>query len=99
MVNKSKTLDPLSNLSEGDYIAFQWDYGGLGKEIIVDSITSISENSVLVHFLYGYKSEAEWVNKKDIIAVGDMSATSKIKGWSGNFNILQPNHELLNAIS
>lgn len=95
--NSSKPLLPtvLSNLKQGDYIAFKWDYGIFGEEIIVDSITSIEDKQVLVHFLYGYKSEAEWIKKEDIIAIGDMSAKGKIKGWSGNFNILLPNHELL----
>ena len=85
----------LSNLKVGDYIAFQWNYGIFGKEIIVDNITCVEDEKVLVHFLYGYKSEGEWVEKSDIIAIGDMSANGKIKGWSGNFNILLPNHELL----
>jgi len=85
----------LSNLKAGDYIAFQWNYGIFGKVIIVDNITCVEDEQVLVHFLYGYKSEGEWVKKSDIIAIGDMSANGKIKGWSGNFNILLPNHELL----
>lgn len=85
----------LSNLKTGDYIAFQWDYGTFGEEIIVDSITCVEKEQVLVHFIYGYKSEAEWVNKKDIIAVGDVAGNGKIKGWSGNFSILLPNHKLL----
>ena len=85
----------LSNLKTGDYIAFQWDYGTFGKEIIVDNISCVDDEKVLVHFLYGYKSEGEWVKKSDIIAIGDMSANGKIKGWTGNFNILLPNHELL----
>ena len=85
----------LSNLKVGDYIAFQWNYGIFGKEIIVDNISCVEDEKVLVHFLYGYKSEGEWVEKSDIIAIGDMSANGKIKGWSGNFNILLPNHELL----
>lgn len=86
-------LSALSNLKIGDYIAFQWNYGTFGKEIIVDSITCIEDEQVLVHFLYGCKSESEWVKKSDIIAIGDISANGKIKGWSGNFNILLPNHE------
>ena len=85
----------LSNLKVGDYIAFQWNYGMFGKEIIVDNISYVDDEKVLVHFLYGYKSEGEWVKKSDIIAIGDMSANGKIKGWTGNFNILLPNHELL----
>ena len=47
-------------LEIGDYIAFEWSYGVFGKEIIVDSITMVKPDEVLVHFLYGYKSEAQW---------------------------------------
>ena len=85
----------LSNLKVGDYIAFQWNYGIFGKEIIVANISCVDDEKALVHFLYGYKSDGEWVKKSDIIAIGDMSANGKIKGWTGNFNILLPNHELL----
>jgi len=85
----------IAQLKQGDYIAFQWNYGIFGKEIIVNNITCIRGNDVLVHFLYGYKSEAEWVSKDKIIAIGDPSASGKIKGWSGNFNIILPEHELL----
>ena len=90
--NKEKYLD---NLKEGDYIAFQWDYGIFGKDIIVDRVTSINNDEVLIHFLYGYKSEAEWIKKDKIIAIGDNNFNGKIDGWSGNFNILIPEHELL----
>ena len=95
--NSTKPVLPavLSNLKKGDYIAFQWDYGIFGKEIIVDSITCVEDDKVLVHFLYGHKSEAEWVKKSDIIAVGDKSCNGRIKGWTGFFDILLPNHELL----
>lgn len=93
---QNKIKKELYNLEAGDYIAFQWNYGTLGKEIVVSNITLIDDEQVLAHFLIGYKSEAEWVNKKDIIAIGDNTfGTGKIKGWSGKFNILQPNHELL----
>jgi len=78
----------LSNLKHGDYIAFEWEFGIFGKEVIVSSITSVTDEQVLVHFMCGLRSEAEWVKKQDIIAVGDMSAKGKLKGWSGNFNIL-----------
>ena len=86
----------IERLKPGDYIAFEWKYGTLGPEIMVTNITSVGKNYVLVHFLDGYKSEAEFVKKGDIIAIGDTSATGKIKHWIGNFNILQPNHPLLN---
>ena len=96
-MKKGTDINPTTNLKEGDYIAFEWAFGIFGKEIIVTSITSVKNDDVLVHFLYGYKSESEWIKKKDIIAIGDTSASGKIKGWSGNFNILLPNHELLKS--
>lgn len=85
----------LANLVLGDFIAFEWAYGMFGREIIVAPITLYHEDEVLVHFLYGYQSESEFIKKSDIIAVGSSSANGKIKGWSGNFNILIPDHELL----
>jgi hypothetical protein len=85
----------LSQLKEGDYIAFPFTYNGEQVEIIVDNITSVNDKEVLVHFLYGHHSLAEYIKKEDIIAIGDMNANGKIKGWSGKFNILKPNHDLL----
>lgn len=90
-----KNQDVLSKLKPGDYVAFEWAHGIFGKTIIVDKITSVKNDEVLVHFMYGHSSEAEYIKKKDIIAIGDMSATEKIKGYGGKFNILQPDHELL----
>lgn len=88
-------MKTLQSLEINDYIAFEWEYGPLGKEIIVDKVSSIHGNKVLVHFLYGLRGEAEYVDLDKIIAIGDPSANGKIKGWSGNFNILIPTHELL----
>lgn len=85
----------LASLKPGDYIAFVWKYGTFGEEIVVDNITEVYDNDVLVHFLYGYKSEAEFVKKEDIIAIGNPNGTGKIKGWTGNFDILKPDHPLL----
>lgn len=92
-----KTKFMLNNLKVGDYIAFGFNYnGGIPTEIIVSDITSIEENEVLVHFLYGYKSMSEYIKKEDIIALGNMDGQDKIIGWSGNFDIIQPQHKLLN---
>ena len=88
----------LNNLKEGDFIAFGFDYnGGEPNEIIVSNITSLgNRNDVLVHFNYGHHSLGEWVKKENIIAVGNPKATNRIKGWGGYFDILQPEHKLLN---
>jgi len=95
MENKDSVKRVLAQLKKGDYIAFPFTYNGERKEIIVDNITSVSDKEVLVHFLYGHHSLAEYIKKEDIIAVGDMNASGRIKGWIGTFNILKPNHELL----
>jgi hypothetical protein len=86
----------LENLKEGDYIAFGFSYnGGKHTDIVVDNITSVSKGRVLVHFLYGHHSLAEYIEKKDIIAIGNKGGESKIKGWGGKFDLLLPNHPLL----
>ena len=90
-----KTLD---NLEKRDYIAFEFNYnGGEPDEIIVDNISSIAKDYVIVHFLYGYKALSEITQKEDILAIGETRvATKSIKGWSGDFHIL--NQEKINEI-
>lgn len=88
----------INELKENDFIAFPYNYGihqGEGGEIVVDCISKIQNDKVLVHFLYGYKSEAEWVNKSDILAIGNMKGKSELKGWTGKFDILKPSHPLI----
>ena len=89
-------MKSLDTLVIDDSIAFEWKFGTLGPEIFVAKISSVEDDRVLVHFLYGYKSESEWVKKNEIIAIGDLLATGKIKGWTGHYNILIPDHKLLN---
>lgn len=90
-------INSLNTLKKGDYIAFGFNYnGGEPNEIIVDNITSIEKSGrVLVHFLYGHRSLAKHISKSDIIAIGNHKANGKIKGWSGNYEILKPDHPLL----
>jgi hypothetical protein len=58
-------MKSVSDLAGGDYIAFGFNYNGeRPKEIIVDNITKVYENSVLVHFIYGLKSLSEVVRKE-----------------------------------
>ena len=81
---------------EGQFVGFGFNYNGdKHDEIIVDRITMVMDDKVLVHFMYGYKSLGEWINKDDIIAIGDSKSSGKINGWTGNFNILKPEHPLL----
>ena len=83
-------------LSENDYIAFGFNYnGGEPSEILVSNITKVYSDKVLVHFLYGHHSLGEFIYKKDIIAIGNNNSSGKIKGYRGNFEILLPNHPLL----
>jgi hypothetical protein len=83
-------MKSISDLAKGNYIAFGFNYhGGKPNEIIVDNITNVDGDKVLVHFLYGYKSLGEYVNKKDILAIGNNeTGEGKIKGWSGKYDIL-----------
>lgn len=92
-------MKTLENLAEGDYIAFGYNHnGGEPNEIFVANISFKREKYVTVHFMYGHHSIGETVNYEDIIAIGDMSASGKIKHWGGKFNILQPEHRLLKAL-
>jgi hypothetical protein len=90
-------MKSIDRLTEEDYIAFGFNYNeGEPNEIIVNNITSIYEDRVLVHFLYGYKSLAEFVKKEDILAIGNEEGEGKIKGWTGKYDIL--NQERINKI-
>ena len=85
-------MKSLDNLEKGDYIAFAFKFNGdCSKEIIVDNITEIYKNKVLVHFVYGHRSLSEYIKKKDILAIGDNeNSNAKIPGWSGKYFILHP---------
>ena len=83
-------------LSKGDYIAFRWTYNGEKDEIIVTNITEVYEGRLLCHFLYGHHSMAEFVEKDDLIAIGNLEEGKiKLRGWSGRFDVVQPNHPLI----
>lgn len=85
------TEQKLKSLKYGDYIAFGFNYnGGEPKEIIVTNITSVYDDKVLVHFLYGGRSIGEFIKKNEILAIGNHKCTGKIKGWRGGFDILKP---------
>ncbi len=87
----------INSLVEGDYIAFGFDYnGGEPSTIIVDKISKVYDDSVLVHFLYGHHSLAEEIKKDEIIAIGNLeSGESELNGWGGRFDILLEKHKLL----
>lgn len=82
-------------LSKGDYIAFRWTYNGERDEIIVDQITEVCSGLPLCHFLYGHHSMSQFVEKDDLLAIGNMDGDSKIRGWGGKYDIIQPNHPLI----
>ncbi|HKL24422.1 MAG TPA: hypothetical protein VJ912_03740 [Candidatus Nanoarchaeia archaeon] len=84
-------MKSLENLQEKDYIAFGFNYDNKEpSEIIVSNITKIYKNKVLTHFLYGHKSLSEYIKKQDILAIGNPRGEGKIKGWTGNYDILKP---------
>jgi hypothetical protein len=93
----------IDELAKGDYIAFGFNYnGGQPNEIIVENITEVYKNKetveqVLVHFLYGYKSLAEFVKRDNILAIGNPQGKGVIKDWTGTYDIL--NQEKIAKIS
>lgn len=82
-----KTVD---SLTKGDYIAFGFNYhGGEPNEIIVDNITQVYEDKVLVHFIRGWTSLAEFVKKDKILAIRNSeTGEGTIEGWSGKYDII-----------
>lgn len=59
-------------------------------------VTGIYEDGVMIHYLYGYKSEADTVKWEDLMIIGDKENGEyfKIRGYSGRGRIL--NREILN---
>lgn len=89
-------MKKVEDLKEGDYIAFGFNYnGGEPDEIIVSNITSVKGSQVLSHFLYGHHSLGEFIQKSDIIAIGNPEGEGKIRGYRNKFDILIPQHNLL----
>lgn len=87
-----------NTLTEEDYIAFGFNYnGGTPTEIIVSNITSIHKDKVLVHFLYGHHSLAEYIPLNEIIAIGNPEGKSTLDGWGGKYDVLLSNHPLLKS--
>lgn len=93
-------MKKIENLKAGDYIAFGFHYnGGEPNEIMVSNITSVSDYGILVHFMYGHHSLVEYIKKENIIAIGNTEGKSKINGWNGNFDVVNPKHKLINEIT
>lgn len=73
----------------GQFYMFGFDYnGGTPKEVIVARPTTINDNDILFHFMYGHHSMAEYVEKKNILAVGDDSGQVQIRGWTGRYKVI-----------
>jgi hypothetical protein len=82
-------MKSVENLAKTDYIAFGFNYnGGEPNEIIVDNITEVYPRDVLIHFLYGHKSLAEFVKKEEILAIGNIEGEGRILGYGGRFDII-----------
>lgn len=91
-------MKAVNNLKEGDYIAFGFNYnGGTPTKIIVSNITSIHKDKVLVHFLYGHHSLAEYIPLNEIIAIGNPEGKSTLEGWRGKYDVLLLDHPLLKS--
>ncbi|MEI6378786.1 MAG: hypothetical protein WCO55_03935 [Candidatus Falkowbacteria bacterium] len=75
---------------------FGFNYnGGAPTDVIVETPSLINDTQILFHFLHGHHSLGEFINKSDIIAVGDdKNGTVGVKGWSGKYVIL--NEKLFN---
>lgn len=86
----------ISDIDMDTHFAFQWTWNGEEDEIIVAKPTMIYDDCVLVHFLHGHHSIGEHVRYEDILAIGDAeNGTHGIKGWSGRYRLIQPEHKLL----
>lgn len=89
-------MNKVSELKEGDYIAFGFNYhGGEPNEIMVTNITFVHTDYFIVHFLYGHHSLAETVYRDKVLAIGDPNGEHSIKGWSGKFTIVDAKNKLL----
>jgi len=86
----------LNNLKAGDYIAFEVKEIYDEPIIIVESISIAQRKKVFIEFLILHSDASKWIDKKDIIAVSDPNSTGVINGYRGAFNILKPEHKLLN---
>ena len=70
-------------------------YHGALSEYHDGTVTAIYDHGVMIHYLYGYKSESDIVKWEDLMIVGDVNGEYfKISGYSGNGRIL--NREILN---
>lgn len=89
----------VEDLEKGDIIAFSFQYNSdHEEEIEVSRIASRVNGGFLVHFLYGYEGKSEVVKPEDVIAVGDLyNGDKKIKGWTGNFILINKNHRLVDS--
>lgn len=86
----------VSELKAGDYIAFGFSYnGGKANEIMVTGITGIHKGAFIVHFLYGHHSMSELIKQEDVLAIGNTNGETKIKGWSGKFDLINSEHPLI----
>lgn len=93
-------MDTIKNQIEiNDEVIFRikpYYYGSL-SEYHDGTVTAIYEEGVMVHYLYGYKSEADIVKWQDLMIIGDKENGEpfKISGYSGRGRIL--NREVLTS--
>ena len=103
-MENNNTFKKVEDLVEGDYIAFHWKYGNSYSddykgELIVGHTSFIRDGSVTVHFMDGYRSEAETVPLDQIIAIGNMeTGKTGFKGWTGKFDLVLPEHPIVKFV-
>lgn len=89
-------MKTVADLKSGDYIAFGFNFhGGTPNEIWVTNITTINDGNFVVHFMYGHHSLSEIIKPEGVLAIGNPDSKTKIKGWGGRFDIIQPDHFLM----
>lgn len=84
-------MKKVNELKKDDYIVFEYE-----NDLMYSDITEIKKDNVLCHFHLGFKTGSKWIKKNEIIAIKNNKGKGKIKHWFGNFDILIPNHKLLN---
>lgn len=91
-------MKKVEDLKPGDFIAFGFNYhGGKPDQVMVSNISSVWDGPrFMSHFLYGHHSLSEIFGIDNIIAIGNPEGETKIPGWSGKFDLINP--ELLKQI-
>lgn len=91
-------MKDVNKLTTKDYIAFVYSYFHTkdDREIIVSQISQVTDDGrFLVFFLWGHHSCSEFIKKEEVVAIGNMEGDAGIKGWTGKFDLIKPDNEVL----